>query len=274
MSKTNILIIIGIVLLVIIGFFFLFFSDEVENKEISNAIGLLTGGAAIMFTILEFKRKLSQDFENQFQSYLNDFQDFVYNIREEIKVPGEFLPNMTTSKRFFTLFICKLKKCHEDKQFISSLSKEKNIPEVNQFLKDGVIKDFNGLKFHISMLQKENLTQKPSFELQIYKFEYYYKQDHNTLRPYFEHLYMIFQYVIDKKRLNSKEYINRILAKMSNDELGVLFYYALSEYRKNREGKYQFKEWLEKYNFFENMGDNSLMHKNDSKCYNIDYTFI
>ena len=127
------------------------------------------------------------------------------------------------------------------------------------------------------MTSQEGITPPPSIELIIRIYEYFYEQYPNVLGHYFRFLYNVFKYVIGNKDTESerRKYIDLIQAQMSSDELGLLFYNALSKYAKNNNGKYQFKEWLERFNFFENINKTSLIREEDKKKKKkMDYKFI
>lgn len=115
----------------------------------------------------------------------------------------------------------------------------------------------NGSKENYSRYKFNSESFRPHLE-KIY--EKFYSAHHYNLGHYFRYLYNIVKYIKisfpDNIDLQNK-YIGIIQAQMSNDELGLLFYNVLSIYSRNSEGKDKFREWLDEYNFFQNL---------DKKC--------
>lgn len=98
-------------------------------------------------------------------------------------------------------------------------------------------------------------------------YETFHSDNDAVLGHYFRYVYNIVKYIIEAfpkdKELQDK-YIGLLQAQMSNDELGLLFFNALSIHGRNGEGKQQFKEWLDEHKFFENI---------DKRCvFDADYT--
>lgn len=56
-------------------------------------------------------------------------------------------------------------------------------------------------------------------------------------------------------------------AQLSNDELALIFYNALSSNGLNSSKKPQFKEWIEHYQFLENLNVDSLLDRRHHVLY-------
>jgi hypothetical protein len=123
-------------------------------------------------------------------------------------------------------------------------------------------------------LEKAMRSYEPDLKKILPWFEGTYEGFYNGHRPilghYFRYVYNLFKYIIESfpndRKLREK-YISLIQAQMSDDELGLLFYNALSVYGRNKEGKEQFREWLDDYNFFENMDERCLFIHGIEKAY-------
>lgn len=93
-------------------------------------------------------------------------------------------------------------------------------------------------------------------ELMIDAYEKFYSVHEHNLGHYFRYLYNIIKYIRSSFRDKPKiveEFVGLIQAQMSNDELGLLFYNAISVHGQNLKGQHLFKEWLDSYDFFENI---------------------
>lgn len=92
-------------------------------------------------------------------------------------------------------------------------------------------------------------------------YEGCYKQYQSQLGHYFRYIYNLIKFTIDNREgfKDDKKYIDLIQAQLSNDELALLFYNANSSKGMNSEGIYQFKLWLENYQFLENLDEQSLL---------------
>lgn len=93
-------------------------------------------------------------------------------------------------------------------------------------------------------------------QLVIDSYEKFYTVHEHNLGHYFRYLYNIIKYVRknfkDKPKV-AQEFIALIQAQMSNDELGLLFYNAISIHGQNLKGENVFRCWLDDYDFFENI---------------------
>ncbi|KAF0220147.1 MAG: hypothetical protein FD174_1386 [Geobacteraceae bacterium] len=90
--------------------------------------------------------------------------------------------------------------------------------------------------------------------------DFYTKHEHN-LGHYFRYLYNIFKYIItsfEGRRDIAGQYIGLIQAQMSNDELGLTFYNAISKHSKNLQQQDVFRQWLDDFDFFENIDERCI----------------
>lgn len=74
-----------------------------------------------------------------------------------------------------------------------------------------------------------------------------------------------------KDEKNNKEIIERYLnilhSLMPDEELALLFYSSFSEFAKDKEGRLSFYEILDKYGFFQNIGNGALLDESHYKFY-------
>lgn len=64
-----------------------------------------------------------------------------------------------------------------------------------------------------------------------------------------------------------KKYLNILQSQMPDEELALLFYSSFSEFAKDSDGKLSFREILDQYNFFQNIGKGVLLDESHYKFY-------
>lgn len=92
--------------------------------------------------------------------------------------------------------------------------------------------------------------------LVVKAYEEFYEDHEHNLGHYFRYLYNIFKFVLNSFKDNpdiARQYIGLIQAQMSNDELGLTFYNALSKHSKNLQQEAVFHRWLDDFDIFENI---------------------
>lgn len=84
---------------------------------------------------------------------------------------------------------------------------------------------------------------------------------------YFRYIYNTIKFVCDKENIfdggpsEVESYVNLLQAQLSDKELSLLFYDAISEYGENKEGKKMFREMLDKTHFLENIKESVLLSR-------------
>lgn len=91
----------------------------------------------------------------------------------------------------------------------------------------------------------------------------FYRNYPERLGHYFRNIYNIMKYIKenDLAEVEERRYINLLKAQLSSDELGLIFYNALSDVSKNGKGEFRFKQWLDEYGFLENIDPSGLKHR-------------
>lgn len=90
---------------------------------------------------------------------------------------------------------------------------------------------------------------------------YYYRYVHNLVN------FVMRQWCGDGNRDNRKQYLNMIQAQMSDEELGLVFYDAMSCHGLNKMSEKVFKRNLDEESFLENIGEMSLLSRNHHRLY-------
>lgn len=105
------------------------------------------------------------------------------------------------------------------------------------------------------------------------EYEKYIDEHAATLGRYFRYVYTILHYIVQQKEAGelteaeTRNYIDLLQAQLSNDELGLLFYHALSKFGLNKNGRDQFRHWLDEYGVLENLDNSYLFHDSHAAFY-------
>lgn len=83
----------------------------------------------------------------------------------------------------------------------------------------------------------------------------------------YRYIFNTTKFVIDDKhnkanKENLERYLNLLQAQLSNEELCLIFYNAISKYGKDKHGILQFKEMLDNTQFLENIDSTFLLNRN------------
>jgi len=248
---------------------------------ISGLVGVLWSAAGVLFIYATFKEQqklnATQNFENTFFNLLNTYHQIVNNTSS----------NIGNGREFFSKVLEKVKQTRESDEFFMKLVQSEDIVESEGFMNlyrkkypNSVFtrnnfdvdlnKKFNDIKNNLGPVTLD--SEKEHFEIRSDKFiqlqyQFVYDQYQEKLGHYFRFIYNIFKYTIEERGEDARRYINLIQAQMSNDELGLLFYNALSVYARNEQKEQKFYNWLNDFNFFENIDSESLIDKKHSKFY-------
>lgn len=285
--KKNITFLNFAVLLIIVGFLFFIlickqyfkpFStlDSKTASELGGFIGGFVGtfwsAATVILIYITFKKQSEFNKKQQFESYFFNMLNTFNSIIDKFKI------NATSSRHdecfgrdCFSVILNEFK---HDTTFnsLNYLYQNEDIPEIKNF-KNGGGKSLEELRDFLIIL---NMGNKLSDEFIIAHYEVYYELFKKMLGYYFRYLYNIFKYIIEENQNEEdiRRYLNIVQSQMSSDELGLLFYYALSKYSETKNGEKQLYSWLEEYDFLENMDSDSLMKKEHHKYYKTKFKFL
>ncbi len=247
---------------------------------IAGIVGVFWSFAGIILIYATFQEQkklyIKQKFESSFFNMLNIYHDIVNNTKV-----GEM-----DGRRFFSYILGKLKDGIVDQNTLSKLIEGDVNNLISDDPKNSRIKIIDSLKdhhfkqgvneksiFEIEEMDKINSSRSQKNELRKDQvniiYEGIYKDYQSELGYYFRYIFNIFNFVIKerKKYDDDKFYINLIQAQMSNDELGLLFYNALSKNARTSKGEYRFFNWLDEYDFFQNIDEKSLFHPSHCEYY-------
>lgn len=108
-------------------------------------------------------------------------------------------------------------------------------------------------------------------------FDSFIKENKCNIGYYFRYIYNTIKFVIDERgQYNDvSRYLNILQAQLSNEELALIFYDALSSYGRDKNGIKRFKEILNTYQVLENIDESYLLNRNHYVFYSgINFKFL
>jgi hypothetical protein len=231
-----------------------------DASKIGDFIGGFVGifwtiaGVFLLFLTLQLQRNefketqlaiAKQQFETTFFNMLSMLQNIINSINGEIdtKVYGGHL--------FLHNALLKLK---------SKFNGETPSEEVSTiYLKIENAQDISPLEYDTIKCYITNI------------YEEFYSEYYSELGHYFRYIFNLIKFITDTELLlNESErikYINIIQSQLTHDDLGLIFYNATSKYGLNQRKQPQFYNWLETYEFLENMDSKSLFMRAHHSLY-------
>lgn len=222
---------------------------------LSGTLGICLSFSATLFMIVTFREQRKQHveqlrqanrerFENTFFNMLAMFQDVRANVEKHL----ETKQNVKSLEDYYSGFI----------RFYQGRKKSPEVAMIDNLLSD---KD----------LSRVDLEKAEEGLGRIY---YEYSSDHNgSIGYYFRYVHHMINFVIDHwgrtkaEEADVRRYLNLIQAQMSDDELGLIFYDAISCHGLSRNYDKVFKNNLDIYGFLENISQDALLNRNNHKIY-------
>lgn len=94
----------------------------------------------------------------------------------------------------------------------------------------------------------------------------YVKNTKCNIGFFYRYIYNIVNFVYGQKNFKEKDdkerYLNLLQAQLSDEELALIFYDAISMYGENKEGDHVFRQMLDETNFLENIKPEVLLDRN------------
>ncbi len=240
---------------------------------LSGFVGIFWSAAGVILIYATFTAQKNQSemqhFENQFFNLLNTYHSLVEKTKFK-ESNGETIEGRDYISRILKEF----EDSYWDVPTYQQLIKQgkKHVPEVKQYYEKCGISEINichSFKTIDGCPQPGDYLYTSSKELFVELYCLVYQRHQSKLGHLFRFLYNIFKFVIEERIEKGDEfkYISFIQAQLSNDELGLLFYNALSPYAKSSSGKETFKNWLIQYDFFQNIGKDTLIDESHKSFY-------
>ncbi len=113
------------------------------------------------------------------------------------------------------------------------------------------------------------------------EFQKFFLEQNSSLGHYFRYVYNIIKFVkatewkanedpignFSFTQLEVVKYLEILQAQLSNDELGLIFYDAISRHGKNKVGQDIFWQWLDEHGILENLVKENLLDESHVKFY-------
>lgn len=94
---------------------------------------------------------------------------------------------------------------------------------------------------------------------------------------YFRYIYHVIKFTLDywENYLTCRKYIDQLCARLTDEEMSLIFYNSLSKYGLNQDERLLFKEILDKYQVFENLNKDFLIDRSHFRFYpHTDFKFL
>ncbi len=197
-------------------------------------------------------------FENTFFNLLSVLHQVIDSSRRHIRSGGETIP--IEGRRYFQDVFLNFEKRYEDKV----------LPHANRMFEEFRSTEYSRGASPEQVAQKYSANLDELLPLLKNTYEEFYKEYDANLGHYFRFVYNIVKFIHEsfphEPQLQAR-YVGLLQAQMSNDEMGLLFYNCLSAHGINTAGQPQFKEWLDEYNFFENIDRRCVFDESYTRLY-------
>lgn len=266
-----------------ISFFLLSLAFLMFDFKFINLINLsgvsFTGlGAILIWAVFNEQQKLisKQQFETTFFNMINIYHS-IKNSSKGMVLDKTGIYTEKQGQLFFAGVLNMFKNSFSSSDVINFLKNSKNIYEINEFNNGRESRD----SINEPLIHKINLVTylkgvEPSQELLLALYEYHFQKFQPQLSHYFRFLYNVIKLTISERSKYKDEdnYISLIQAQMSNDELGLFFYNSLSKYALSSKSKPKLFDWLNEYDFFQNIDQNALFNRRDHMFFKTKFKFL
>lgn len=98
-------------------------------------------------------------------------------------------------------------------------------------------------------------------------FKNYVVENDSNIGYFYRYIYNVVRFVYDQNQFSDidrdrRKYLNLLQAQLSDEEMALIFYDAISDYGENKDGKKMFHDILDEVNFLENVKPDTLLSKN------------
>jgi len=267
-----------LLLILLILFFFLqptinLFVQSVKSNRESHGqfgdwfggfIGTIISGVTLFFVGLTYWSQKKELKQTQDQMNKQQFETVFFNMLEMIHTMGKEFPEKDQDN-FFVHFMNQMRLNYEPQSSTSVLNSEYNkiIQTIDKklnlelFKKDGkrdINKDLvpDGRRIFSEWRQMNIENEQEYVGLLYLKF---FVDNNSELGHFFRYIYNTIKYSIEErgKYGDEEKYINLIQSQLTNYQLVVFFYNCISPVSLSRKGKPRIKNWLDKYEVFQNV---------------------
>lgn len=258
-----VLLLICVVLIVIYGVV-LYFGEDCEcifsfllaplkanfGDIMAGTVGILLSFASTLFLFITFKEQRKQFELSETSHKIASFEDTFFNIMSLLsdvrRTTIESLKNHDINSiegyyyKFVSYFIA-VKKSSIVEEYFKELASDNTI--------DSVV---DAAKHEVGLCYKEFVDKAEG------NIGYFFRYIFNTIRFVKEQ---------DGSIITKQRYINLLQSQLSDEELALLFYDAISPYGKNKNGESVFFDMLEASEMLENISERVLINRSHTKFY-------
>lgn len=258
-----VLLLICVVLIVIYGVV-LYFGEDCEcifsfllaplkanfGDIMAGTVGILLSFASTLFLFITFKEQRKQFELSETSHKIASFEDTFFNIMSLLsdvrRTTIESLKNHDINSiegyyyKYVSYFIA-VKKSSIVEEYFKELASDNTI--------DSVV---DAAKHEVGLCYKEFVDKAEG------NIGYFFRYIFNTIRFVKEQ---------DGSIITKQRYINLLQSQLSDEELALLFYDAISPYGKNKNGESVFFDMLEASEMLENISERVLINRSHTKFY-------
>lgn len=230
-----------------------FFKNLKENpgEFIGGTVGTLFTLTATFFLFITFKEQRKQFESTQNSEFYTRFETTYFNMLGMLeKVQTSINKNISESELYANQ--------HNLVDYYNTLKADHTIDA----LREDSIKDIN------EALSREQLQSAEVLKAKQYYGEYFEKYVTKAgcnVGYFYRYIYNIVNFVYGqtafRDEYDKEKYLNLLQAQLSDEELALLFYDAISKYGENKEGQQHFREMLDETHFLENIKPQVLLDK-------------
>lgn len=221
------------------------------GEFIGGTMGVLFTFTATIFLFITFKEQRDQFKITKQSEFYTLFETTYFNMLNMLaKVEKSVDDNINQSKSPANTMIEYYR--YFKKQYDGDLQSNKEIVTLEEGLSE---KDMQ-----ISVVQKASQYYGDYFK------DYVMTNDSN-IGYYYRYIYNVVKFVYDQSQFDDiprdrKKYLNLLQAQLSDEEMALIFYDAISDYGENKDGKKLFHDILDEVQFLENVKPETLLNKN------------
>ena len=216
----------------------------------AGTVGILLSFASTLFLFITFKEQRKQFELSETSHKIASFEDTFFNIMSILsdvrRTTIESLKNHDINSiegyyyKFVSYFIA-VKKSSIVEEYFKELASDNTI--------DSVV---DAAKHEVGLCYKEFVDKAEG------NIGYFFRYIFNTIRFVKEQ---------DGSIITKQRYINLLQSQLSDEELALLFYDAISPYGKNKNGESVFFDMLEASEMLENISERVLINRSHTKFY-------
>lgn len=279
LNKRNIVLASTVYLLFFVGYGFIvfyIFRDQKFELTQGGLFGDMFGAINAFFTGLAFlavalsiflQLRESEDtknsqrryqFENTFFNLLSVLHQVIDSSRQHMARGGETIT--IEGRRYFRYVFSNFEERY----------KEKVLPTANRLFEEFRKNEYSKGASPEQVAERYSANVEVLLPLLKSTYEQFYRDNDANLGHYFRFVFNIVKFIresFSEETDMQERYIGLIQAQMSNDEMGLLFYNCLSIHGMNTAGEPQFRDWLDEYNFFENIDGRCVFDQSYTRLY-------